>query len=290
MATKAQATSGTLTLEVIEAQLTRDTEFFSKMDPYVTIETRMQKIRTKTLQGAGKTPKWNQSFTIDVKYIGDDINFIVLDEDVTASDEIGRFVSKLSAFCIPGGLDDWFQITYKGKKSGMIHLKGNFKPHSATGQASHATAAAVNNVMGSMLPNFGAAQPRPMGYAQPPMGYGMPQAQPMGYAQPGYGMPPAQPAYGMPPAQPMGYPPQQPGYPPQGYPQQPPQGYPQQPPQGYPQQPPQGYPQQPPQGYPQQPPQGYPQQPPQGYPQQPPQGYPPQQPGYPPQQQYPGYR
>jgi len=43
------ATTGTLRLEVIEARLTRDTEFFSKMDPYVVIETRQQKLRTKTM-------------------------------------------------------------------------------------------------------------------------------------------------------------------------------------------------------------------------------------------------
>ena len=53
------ATSGSLRVQVIEARLTRDTEFFSKMDPYCTLETRQQKFRTRTLQGAGKTPKWD---------------------------------------------------------------------------------------------------------------------------------------------------------------------------------------------------------------------------------------
>ena len=53
------ATSGRLRLEVIEARLTRDTEMFSKMDPYCIIEVREQKFRTRTLDGAGKTPKWN---------------------------------------------------------------------------------------------------------------------------------------------------------------------------------------------------------------------------------------
>jgi Ca2+-dependent lipid-binding protein len=38
--TQAAATNGILKLEVIEAELTRDTEFFSKMDPYCVIETR----------------------------------------------------------------------------------------------------------------------------------------------------------------------------------------------------------------------------------------------------------
>ena len=53
------ATSGLLKIEIVEARLTRDTEFFSKMDPYATIESRQQKFKTRTLQGAGKTPKWN---------------------------------------------------------------------------------------------------------------------------------------------------------------------------------------------------------------------------------------
>ena len=67
------ATSGSLRIEVIEARLTRDTEFFSKMDPYCVLETRQQKYKTRTLSGAGKTPKWSQVFDIDVKYVGDDL-------------------------------------------------------------------------------------------------------------------------------------------------------------------------------------------------------------------------
>ena len=71
---------------MIEAKLTRDTEWFSKMDPYVVIETRNQKLKTRTLDGAGKTPKWDQVFDVDVKYIGDDMKITVYDEDLTASD------------------------------------------------------------------------------------------------------------------------------------------------------------------------------------------------------------
>ena len=82
----AQQTTGTLRLEVIEAKLTRDTEFFSKMDPYCVVECRHEKFRTNTLNGAGKTPRWNQTFTFDIKYIGDDLHLKVFDEDVTASD------------------------------------------------------------------------------------------------------------------------------------------------------------------------------------------------------------
>jgi len=81
-------TTGTLRLHVIEAKLTRDTEWFSKMDPYTVIETRQQKLRTKTMDNAGKTPKWDQIFDLDVKYIGDDIVVTVYDEDLTSDDMV----------------------------------------------------------------------------------------------------------------------------------------------------------------------------------------------------------
>ena len=67
-------------------------------------------MRTRTLQGAGKTPKWEQVFDIDVKYIGDDMTVTVFDEDVTTSDLVGSAEFKISSLCVNGGLDDWFVI------------------------------------------------------------------------------------------------------------------------------------------------------------------------------------
>ena len=73
------STSGKLKLTVIEAKLTRDTEMFSKMDPYCKIRVRESMFRTKVLNNAGKLPKWNESFEINVKYIGDDMVVQVMD-------------------------------------------------------------------------------------------------------------------------------------------------------------------------------------------------------------------
>ena len=67
-------------------------------------------------------------FDIDVKYIGDDMEVIVWDEDVTTSDKVGSAVIKLSSLCVGNGLDDWFPIFYKGKQAGTIHLKSVWKP------------------------------------------------------------------------------------------------------------------------------------------------------------------
>merc|ERR1719350_1645431 len=122
------ATSGTLRLEIIEARLTRDTEVFGKMDPFCIIETRMQKHRTRTLQGAGKTPRWAEGFDIDVKYIGDDMTIKVMDEDVTDNDTVGTSNVKLSAFCAGTGVDEWFPIQHKGRQAGQVHIKSTWKP------------------------------------------------------------------------------------------------------------------------------------------------------------------
>ena len=56
------------------------------------LQTRQQKFKTRTLQGAGKTPKWNQAFDIDVKYVGDDMTIQVMDEDVSSSDKVSWLI------------------------------------------------------------------------------------------------------------------------------------------------------------------------------------------------------
>ena len=105
------AQRGDLELTVVEAKLTRDTEMaFNKMDPFCRVESREQTFKTKVLQGAGKTPKWNETFQIQVKYIGDDMRIYVFDEDTVSNDKVGEANIKFSALCNSGGIDEWFEI------------------------------------------------------------------------------------------------------------------------------------------------------------------------------------
>ena len=120
-------TAGKLAIMILEARLTRDTEMFGKMDPYVLGETRMQRFRTETQEDAGKTPTWaNEVFNVDVKYIGDDMHLMVMDENVTDSDTVGECTIKLSSLCVDGGLDEWFAIQYKGEEAGHLRLKSKW--------------------------------------------------------------------------------------------------------------------------------------------------------------------
>lgn len=51
--------NGVITILILNAQLTHDTEIMSKMDPYVIIKYGMKQYKTKVLNEAGKTPEWN---------------------------------------------------------------------------------------------------------------------------------------------------------------------------------------------------------------------------------------
>ena len=110
------ASAGSLTLEVIEARLTRDTSTFTSMDPYVKINYRMEEHNTAT--NTGKNPEWNETFEIDVKYVGDDMIIKVLDKCMEGDDKIGETSIKASSLCSGTGIDDWFPIQFKGKQSG----------------------------------------------------------------------------------------------------------------------------------------------------------------------------
>ena len=50
---------------------------------------------------------------IDVKYVGDDIHFAVMDEEVMSDNHIGDCTCKLSTFITDSRMmDDWWEIQY----------------------------------------------------------------------------------------------------------------------------------------------------------------------------------
>ena len=96
------ATSGKLQLTIIEARVERDVEMFGKMDPYVVLKYRQQVLKTKEHTDGGKTPTWNETFELDVKYVGDDITIDIVDSETIGKDEvIGSATCKLSSMCMP---------------------------------------------------------------------------------------------------------------------------------------------------------------------------------------------
>ena len=123
---------GKLTVELLEANIRHDSDVFAKMDPYVRFKSREFEWKSEVCKKGGKKPTWhNQKFTIDVKYIGDDLEYTIFDDDVGKDEKLGDGEQKLSAFTCLKDWDEWFEIEHKGKKAGKIHLRTHWEPENA---------------------------------------------------------------------------------------------------------------------------------------------------------------
>jgi Ca2+-dependent lipid-binding protein len=57
---------GSLLIEIISGKISRNTETFGYADPYVCIEYRKIKYKTKVHEKGGYLPKWNEYLTIPI--------------------------------------------------------------------------------------------------------------------------------------------------------------------------------------------------------------------------------
>mgnify|MGYP002623719544 CR=1 FL=1 len=72
--------TGTLIIKPLCAKLRRDTDFFTKMDPYCKLRLGNNVQRTHTANGAGKFPSWNDC--LSMKRASEDILIVeIWDKD-----------------------------------------------------------------------------------------------------------------------------------------------------------------------------------------------------------------
>ena len=92
------------------------------MDPYVKFKYRNKEHKTRIRDNAGKHPRWNQSFVIDVQDAKNDkIQFEVLDKDTFTSSHIGD--CKITIVEMTGmgpGMECWHDLWFKSKRAGKI--------------------------------------------------------------------------------------------------------------------------------------------------------------------------
>jgi hypothetical protein len=134
-------TAGILNIKIISAELTRDTDAFSKMDPYVTITWddqagKQTKKTTAVCTDGGKTPSWeDEEFEIKIVNPGEDsecptirdsIVIRLWDEDVSSSDPIAFSTVYFSQLCFDGGLDRSYPVYWEGKHAGHVRIVSKF--------------------------------------------------------------------------------------------------------------------------------------------------------------------
>jgi hypothetical protein len=76
-------------IKPISGMLTKDTDMFGKMDPYVVCMIGQQKQRTATHSGGGKKPQWQTTLQFQVQQMESVMRVAVFDDDLGKDDLIG---------------------------------------------------------------------------------------------------------------------------------------------------------------------------------------------------------
>ncbi|KAL5710787.1 hypothetical protein ACHQM5_021309 [Ranunculus cassubicifolius] len=98
--------NGILKIVLVDARGLKDTDLIGKMDPYVMIRYKDQKLKSKVAKGQGSNPEWNDEFSVWVQYPGegDDYSLVlkIMDEDIFTDDLIGEVKIDLKDLIVLG--------------------------------------------------------------------------------------------------------------------------------------------------------------------------------------------
>ncbi|XP_017224513.1 leucine-rich repeat extensin-like protein 3 isoform X2 [Daucus carota subsp. sativus] len=232
-----------LEVTVVGCNKLKDTEWFSRQDPYVCLEYASSKFRTRTCTDGGKNPTFQEKFVFTLIEGLRELNVVVWNSNTLSYDDfIGSGKVQLQKV-LSQGYDDspWSIQTKTGRHAGEVRLILHFS--NANPPKNHAASAPYS--ASPVPPAHTYAQPASSAHYPPPASsahypqpassaHYPPPASSAHYPPPASAAPYPPPASGYPyPSTP--YPPHSAAYPPQPYP--PPAGYPPtpyQPPAGYP--------------------------------------------------------
>jgi hypothetical protein len=184
-----------LIVRPICAKLTRDTEIFSKMDPYCVVTLGGQRQRTRTCHEAGKYPNWNESMVFS-RTMEDMLVIAVFDEDIGRDDLVGETSFSLGRMTAMGTFEDWLQLSYKGRRAGEVRIGVQLAAVAGAGMPYGGYPAPAYNPypQPQFYPGYAAYPPPPMAYPYPPPPMMYPPPQPGAYPAP-YPYPPPPGAY-----------------------------------------------------------------------------------------------
>jgi Ca2+-dependent lipid-binding protein len=127
-----------LVVKPLNAKLTRDTEAFGKMDPYVSVSLGSQKLKTQVNKDGGKTPVWKDVLTFQ-RRTEDKILIEVMESDSAGDDMIGQATYPMSNLISKKGkATETLKIYFKEKECGFITVEFELSGE-ATSLNSHPT-------------------------------------------------------------------------------------------------------------------------------------------------------
>jgi Ca2+-dependent lipid-binding protein len=111
-------------VKVVRAEISRDKNLLSSMDPYCIIRTNAGEVKTSVAKGMGKNPVWSDSFNIN--FNGDTTLYVGMwDKDTfTPDDIIAETTINLMGNLTSGQpFSGWHPLFYKGQNAGQIYVE-----------------------------------------------------------------------------------------------------------------------------------------------------------------------
>ncbi|XP_062001441.1 elicitor-responsive protein 3-like isoform X2 [Rosa rugosa] len=126
---------GTLEVVLVNAKGLHNTDFLSKMDPYVIFTLKTQEKKSTVAKGQGSEPAWNESFLFTVTNDVSELHLKIMDEDTfTADDYVGESTISLEPVFNVGIVPPTaYNVVNKDQEyHGEIKIGLNFSPEPET--------------------------------------------------------------------------------------------------------------------------------------------------------------
>ncbi|GAV68932.1 C2 domain-containing protein [Cephalotus follicularis] len=96
---------GTLEVVLVGAKGLENTDFLSKMDPFVILTCRTQEQKSSVASGQGTEPEWNESFVFNLSDGVTELKLKIMDSDnCSANDFVGEATISLEPVFVEGNL------------------------------------------------------------------------------------------------------------------------------------------------------------------------------------------
>jgi hypothetical protein len=116
----------------LTAKLSRNTEFFGKMDPLVKVIIGTHTQRTAVAKRGHKNPGWETELSLR-RMAEDIIHFEVWDKDIIKGDLVGMGdIAFNQIFVLGNKFNGWIPLKYKGKEAGELLVDVLFIPDAGT--------------------------------------------------------------------------------------------------------------------------------------------------------------
>jgi len=120
---------GTISFRPIEANLSHDTNWLGKMDPYCMFTLGTQRAKSQICKHGGTRPHWEDVVTLQAEALPPVVRLDVIDKDkFRPDDSIASADIDLTELRTLGSVSKWYPVYHRKKLAGEILLEATYNP------------------------------------------------------------------------------------------------------------------------------------------------------------------